>query len=60
MLKPTETITISVEQLEQIIKTAFNKGECGGVTYSSWFQPNDENNAEHLKDCIEICKKQLK
>jgi len=41
------------ETLKDIIRTAFKKGELWGVTYSTWFEPNEEQTEEQIEKAID-------
>lgn len=40
------------EELENIVRLAFEKGEQQGVTYSTWFTPSEEDTEQKIQDAI--------
>lgn len=40
------------EELENIIRLAFEKGEQWGVTYLGWFIPSKEDTEQKVQDAI--------
>lgn len=45
-----ELITLSVEDLDKIIESAFKKGEDWGATYSGWFTPRELDHKTKIVD----------
>lgn len=41
---------ISREELKNIIRTAFQRGEDWGITYSTWFTPTEEQTEEKIQE----------
>lgn len=50
---------ITEEDLERVVKLAFSKGENWGVTYSTWFEPDEEDNKRKIKAALISAKRQL-
>ncbi len=42
------------EQIEEIIRKAFQSGENWGVTYSTWFTPSEQDTEKRIQDVIEM------
>ena len=40
------------EELENIVRLAFEKGEQWGVTYSGWFTPSEEDIEQEIQNAI--------
>jgi hypothetical protein len=48
--KMKDFIIITKEQHESLIESAFKKGECWGVTYSTWFVPTEEDTRKKIEE----------
>ena len=44
---------ITKQELEQIIRKAFESGEMWGVTYSGWFNPTPEDTERKIKEVLD-------
>jgi hypothetical protein len=49
---------ISKEEMEAVIRMAFEKGEEWGTTYSGWFTPSDDQREirllQSMNDCLKM------
>lgn len=54
-----KTYHITEEKLNEILRTAFKNGELWGVTYSTWFTPDDDDTDDKITECFIECKSKL-
>lgn len=54
-----KTYTLTEEQLQQVILKAFSKGENWGVTYSTWFTPDEDDSNAQFTDALNEVKELL-
>ena len=47
---------ITDDQFKQIVLEAFDLGETWGVTYSTWFQPSEEDQEKKRGLAVEKCR----
>jgi hypothetical protein len=43
-------------KIEDIIRTAFEKGQIWGETYQGWFTPTPEDTEEKIQEVLELYK----
>lgn len=41
-------ITITLKEFEAIVKKAFKSGENWGITYNTWFTPDEEDHSKQI------------